>query len=393
VTRLELGSRTDGGPDVYEFRTRDGLHAADAFREAELLALERVWEDTPGELLVVQANYGVLGAVLAAGAETVTMTESSARAAETCRENVRGNGVDATVRTVARESELDQTFDTAVYVPKPYTALDVGKQRIADAVDRLDPGGRLYLAARERTGLNRYRDCLSAMDAQSERVASADSVEVLRATRPATFDPPTYVERQTATVRIPEGHAGEVGATGAVEAEAIDLHLVSEPGLFAAGRLDDGTRLLMQTVDVADDERVLDLCCGCGPLGTYAALTAECSVTLTDDDARATACAKETLAKNGALEKTGVDGDVITADGVDGVRDRSFDLVLSNPPTHAGTGVLSDLFDGVGAVLAPGGRFAFVHHRELDLSPHLGAFGTVEHVETGPEHEIRVARR
>jgi len=386
VTRLELGSRTDEGPGVYEFRTCDGLHAADGFREAELLALERVWENSPGKLLVVQASYGVLGTVLAAGAETVTMTESSARAAETCRENLRKNGVDATVRTVARESELDHAFDTAVYAPKPYTALDVGKQRIADAVGRLAPGGTLYVAARERTGLNRYRDCLSAVGTRPETVATADDVEVVRATRPSTFDPPTYVERGTATVRVREGDAAEVEATGAVELQERDLHLVSEPGLFAAGRLDDGTRLLMETVDVADGERVLDLCCGCGPLGAYAALTAECSVTLTDDDARATACARETLAKNG------VDAGVITADGVDGVRDRSFDLVLSNPPTHAGTGVLSDLFDGVAAVLAPDGRFAFVHHCELDLSAHLRAFETVERVATGPEHVVRIVR-
>jgi 16S rRNA (guanine1207-N2)-methyltransferase len=378
VTRLELGARTDGGPDVYEFRTRDGLHSTGEFRDAELRALEHVWNDAPRELLVVQANYGVLGTVLAAGADCVPMTESSARAADTCRENVRLNGVDATVRTVARESELDGTFDTAVYVPKPYTALDVGKQRIADAVGRLDPGGTLVLAARERTGLNRYRDCLSGIGADPETVVAADGVQVLRATRPSTFDPPVYVEPQTNTVRVRE--------SGAAAVRERELHLVSEHGLFAAGGLDDGTRLLLESVDVTDGERVLDLCCGCGPLGTYAGLTADCSVTLTDDDARATACATETLAKNG------VDGDVVTADGVDGVRDRRFDFVLSNPPTHAGSGVLATLLDCAADVLARGGRLAFVHHSDLDLSPHLGAFESVERVASGPEHDVRVAR-
>ena len=368
---LELGSQTDAGPDTYRFRTRDGLHSADEFRTESLLALDACWEHDLGSVLVVQANYGVLGVVLAARADAVTMTESSARAADTCRENVRENGVDATVRTVAYESELDGRFDTAVYVPKPYTALEVGKQRIADAMGRLREGDTLFLAGRETSGLNRYRDCLSELDADLETVVSAEGAELVAATRPATFDPPNYVERRTDTVAV----------------DGTDIELVSEPGLFAAGGLDHGTRLLMESVTVRDGERVLDLCCGCGPLGAYAGVTAECSVTLTDDDARAASCAEATLAAND------IAGEVQPADGVRAVRDSTFDLVLSNPPTHAGSGVLGDLFDGAADVLAPDGRLAFVHHRDLDLSSHLGRFARVERVATGPDHAIQVARR
>ncbi|PSP70539.1 rRNA (guanine-N2)-methyltransferase [Halobacteriales archaeon QH_6_68_27] len=319
---LELESRTAAGPETYRFRTRDGLRSTEEFRAETLLALEGCWEADLGELLVVQANYGVLGVVLAARADDVTMTESSARAADTCRENVRENGVDATVRTLARESDLDGGFDTAVYVPKPYTALDVGKERLAGALDRLDSGGTLFLAARETTGLNRYSDCLSELRADPETVTAADGAKLVRATRPESFDPPVYVERQT--------HATAVDGTA--------LELVTEPGLFAAGGLDDGTRLLLESVDVD------------------------------------------------------VDGEVVTADCLAGVRGRSFDLVLSNPPTHAGSSVLATLFDGAADVLGRDGRFAFVHHRELDLSEHFGAFDEVQEVATGPEHVIRVAR-
>jgi 16S rRNA (guanine1207-N2)-methyltransferase len=368
---LELGSRTDAGPDTYRFRTPDGLHSAGEFRTETLLALDACWEEDLGEVLVAQANYGVLGVVLAARADGVTMTESSARAADTCRENVRVNGVDADVELVARESEVDGAFDTAVYVPKPYTALEVGKQRIADVLARVMPGGTLFLAGRETTGLNRYLDCLSEVGADPETVVSADGAELVRATRPSAFDPPTYVERRT--------YSATAGAT--------ELALASEPGLFAAGGIDDGTRLLAESATVEDGDQVLDLCCGCGPLGAYAGLVADCSVTLTDDDARATACARATLAANDLA------GDVHTADGVGAVRDSTFDLVLSNPPTHAGSGVLADLFDGAADVLASGGRLAFVHHRELDLSDRLGRFERVERVATGPEHTIQVAWR
>jgi len=165
------------------------------------------------------------------------------------------------------------------------------------------------------------------------------------------------------------------------------MTLVTAPGLFAAGGLDHGTRLLCESTTPSGDERVLDLCCGYGPIGTYAALTAGCAVWLTDDDGRATDCAAETLAANG------VSGTVETGDGVIAVSQDSFDLVTCNPPTHAGDAVLRDLFDGAASVLETGGRLSLVHHQSLDLGDHLGAFSAVEQVASGTEHVVLTASR
>ena len=363
MTVLELGARTDSGPASYRFRTREGLYAEDSFRTGELLALEACWDRSPASVLVVEANYGVVGTVLAERA-AVTMTESSARAAACCRRNCRDNGVAATVRLAPGPGALDERFDAAVYVPRPYTPVAVGKQRLVDALERLVPGGDLSVAGRDRTGLGRYRDCLGSVTAVSER-DERDGTTLLRARRPDGFDPPTVVEPTTRHATV----------------DGVSLDLVTEPGLFAAGGLDDGTRLLLETTNLQGSERVLDLCCGYGPVGAYAAL-AGADVTLTDDDARATRCARRTLAANG------VSGTVRTADCVDGLDGRAFDVVLANPPTHAGEGVLAELFRGAGDVLAPDGRFLFVHHRRLDLSEYCSPFGTVEEVAAGPEHVV-----
>ena len=79
--------------------------------------------------------------------------------------------------------------------------------------------------------------------------------------------------------------------------------------------------------ETRDGERVLDLACGYGPVGVYAASVADCSVVLTDDCARATACARRTLTASG------VKGKVVTADCARSVAGQ-FDRILSNPPTH-----------------------------------------------------------
>ena len=367
---LALESRVDDARPTYRFRTADGVHSKSSFRDSELLLLEELWDAQTGRLLCPEANYGVVGTVLAGATTGVRMTESSARAARLCRRNAARNGTDATVSLLADLRELSGAYDAVAYAPKPYTPLAVGKRRIADSLAALRPGGDLYVAATERAGAARYENCLREVAASVESVTERDGCRLFRAIRGESFSPPAYVtcRRLEPTVN------------------GVDLSLRSVPGLFAAAGLDAGTHLLLESASVADGERVLDLCSGYGAIGAHAAGAADCEVHLSDDDRVATACAER------SLEATGVDGTVVTADCTRGVADRTFDRVLCNPPTHAGDGVLSTLFAGAHDVLAADGELRLVHHRTLDLSAHLAPFETVERLETGTEHVVLVAR-
>lgn len=383
---LTLAARTDDGPDRFAFATADGVCSPDEFRSAELLLAEALWDRPPASLLVPQANYGVVGTLLASAVERVAMTESSARSAACCRENVRRNDVDGDV-TVAPLAALDELrdpradahrespFDAVAYAPKPYVPLAVGRQRIVNALGLLAPDGRCLVAAEPSTGLDRYRETLETLCCSVETVAERDGVSVIEANRSGTAadssarDRPEYVEPRILEPTV----------------DGVELELVSVPGLFAANELDHGTRLLIEALDVPDGARVLDACCGYGPIGTYAAASADCEVWLTDDDRTATRCAEC------SLERTGVDGTVVTGDCTERVADRSFDLVATNPPTHAGSGVLSALFAGIHAVLDREGECLFVRHQALDLSAHLRSFSEVETVATGAEHVVRRA--
>ena len=363
---LTVRARTERGPDRFQFHTVDGVTSPDAFRPAELTLCDALWEHDPGRLLCVQANYGVTGVLSAPVARSVTMTETSARAARCCERNAAANGVQATVELQSVTSTFARTFDDAGYAPRSYTPLSVGKQHIANALAALDPGGSLFVAGRACDGINRYEDCLAELGATPTTVTTTDDCRVLRATRPEHFDPPAYVTERVLTPTI----------------DGVDLTLVSVPGLFAAAKLDDGTRLLAEAVDIGDGERVLDLCCGYGPLGTFAATTSDCTVWLTDDHRTATQCCER------SLHRSGVDGTVITADGVDGVRGRTFDRILTNPPTHAGSGVLTELFAGAYDLLARDGTVDLVHHRELDLTEFLAPFDSIVQRRSGDEHVV-----
>jgi 16S rRNA (guanine1207-N2)-methyltransferase len=369
---LELRSNAAVGPDRLAFRTADGVRSPDAFREGTLLALAGVEPPRDADVLVVDANYGVLPTVLGAltpEGRTVA-TETGARARRLAARNVADNGVDATVELVASPADVAAAdVDVAVYVPYAYDPVEVVRDRIAAALAVLAPGGELSLAAAPTTGLNRYRDALGDLAADVETIRSRGEYDLLRARRPADYEAPETDRRRTLTATV----------------DGVDAEFRTSPGLFAADAVDHGTELLCGALP---DElgRVLDLCCGYGVVGVYAALAGAESVTMTDDDRVAVERARESVAANG------VDADVVPADAGRGV-EGPFDLVASNPPTHAGDGVLRDLVDRAAAVLTPDGAAYLVHNRAVDLATPLARrFDDVTAVAAGEEHFVQRAR-
>lgn len=364
MTDLRLDARVGGGTEL-GFRTADGVASPDAFRPTELALLEALAADPPDSLLAVRANYGVVGVAATTFVDRVRMVERSARAARLCRANAADNGVEVPVTLAPSPLAVPGTYAAAAYAPRPYEPNGVVVQRAADALARVRPGGALYLAATTRSGLSRFEGALADLGAV-EPVTERDKATVLRCVRPAGY-------------RRPSG-AAETAFAATVGGER--LRITAAPGLFAADGLDDGTALLAEeaTARVAAGDRVLDLCCGYGPLGTAAGRAADCRVTMTDDDAVAVACARRTACLNGVAPER-----VAAADCLRGTTG-PFDLVVTNPPTHAGAGVLRDLFGGVRGVLAPEGECLAVHHRAVDLP--LGGFDA-ETVREGEEHLVR----
>lgn len=144
---------------------------------------------------------------------------------------------------------------------------------------------------------------------------------------------------------------------------------ISYPGMFAHGRLDDGTALLLETLSsVASRARVLDFGCGDGVLGAAVLARApETVVTLLDVDALALAAAAENVP--GA--------DLVLGDGLACVAPGAFDLIVSNPPFHRSRAetlsVVRRLVAAAPSRLASGGEFRMVVQRRLPVEAPLRA--------------------
>ncbi len=143
-----------------------------------------------------------------------------------------------------------------------------------------------------------------------------------------------------------------------------ELKVASYPGVFAHGRLDDGTALLLSTIaGLKPAGEILDFGCGAGVIGaSVMAGHEDVHVTFLDSSALALQACEDTLAANG------LHGQLLASDGLCGVS-QSYDMVISNPPIHAG--VKTDnrmslrLLEDVHTHIRPGGELILVANRHL----------------------------
>lgn len=184
------------------------------------------------------------------------------------------------------------------------------------AASLLAEDGVLWLAGENKAGIKSADKLLKLHFGQVRKLDNARHCTLYEAGKALTaspFNPNLYRQEWQLTCKPAE------------------IMITSYPGVFAHGRLDAGTALLLETLATLNPEGdVLDFACGTGLIGAcISANHPHASVTLLDSSALALRACEETLAANRLA------GSVLASDGLTEV-ENSFDFIISNPPIHAG---------------------------------------------------------
>ncbi len=268
----------------------------------------------------------------------------------------------------------------------------------------LKPGGSLYIEGAKDRGVLSMTKRLQSLFGNVETLKISKGQRVIRSRKPqigtlpadqnvvaplAGARPTTFVE---GNVVAPLAGARPAGARLA-GARFVDARLAdARSTVFAEGKLDEGTRLLLEALEVHTTDVALDIGCGAGFIGLHIArLAPKGHVTMVDASLVTVDVARRRVQESGLANVQ-----VLPSDGAQAVLEQRFDLIVTNPPFHLGgiqtTEIAERFIRQAAQVLRPRGRFYLVANRFLKYEPTLRAsFKTVAEIGGNTRYKILLA--
>ena len=347
------------GSHALKLVTKPGLPYWDAVRPADTLLDAAVQIDAHSRLLILGCGAGLLGAALAPRVSQghLLLADTSYIALEMARHTLAANGI-VNAQVLDTPSALPtytNTCDAVMVVAPPDRKL--ARRWLLEAWYGLVEGGTLWLAGANDHGIRSVIADAAELFGAAPVIAYRQGHRLAQAQRRAGAAP------MTAWASTP-GIAPGTWREFTIELRGQQLQVCGLAGVFAHDRLDDGTRLLLESMPSPHGARVLDLGCGTGIIGALAVRLGAAQAELVDANILAVASASATLARN-----TIDNARAYAADGIPATQAQRYDLVLSNPPFHVGKAIDYEVahafISQTHEALRTGGQFILVANRFL----------------------------
>ena len=138
-----------------------------------------------------------------------------------------------------------------------------------------------------------------------------------------------------------------------VEINDVKCYFYTDNGVFSKGELDFGTELLLKTFEYdLNKKKVLDIGCGCGPIGLYLSKLGF-DVDMTDVNLKAIELSKRSLGEQS------LKANVFESDAYQNINDK-YDYIVSNPPIRVGKEKLYEILMGAKSYLNKNGELWIV---------------------------------
>jgi len=173
----------------------------------------------------------------------------------------------------------------------------------------------------------------------------------------------------------------EIATTWEIERQGWKIH--NHANVFSRNHLDIGGRYLMDNLPEGNFIKVIDLGCGNGVVGMAAAEAyPDAQITFIDESYMAVDSARINMLKNFEEERSDNTRFVVN-NGLVGFKERSYDLILCNPPFHQQHTITDHIawamFNDAHFCLAVNGELVIVGNRHLDYQDKLERiFGNCE---------------
>lgn len=142
------------------------------------------------------------------------------------------------------------------------------------------------------------------------------------------------------------------------EINGIPFYFYTDNGVFSKGELDFGTELLLKNFkyDDPNNKTLLDIGCGCGPIGIYASHLGF-TVDMSDVNKRAIHLSKM------SLKEQGLNANVFESDAYKNITNK-YDYIVSNPPIRVGKEKLYEIVMNAKEYLKDGGSLWIVVRKQ-----------------------------
>lgn len=119
-----------------------------------------------------------------------------------------------------------------------------------------------------------------------------------------------------------------------------EFSFYTDNGVFNKKGLDYGTRILLENLDFQNKKTFLDVGCGCGPIGIYISKQSDSyTVDMIDVNEKAVKLTNKSLKLNSISNANAFIS--FTYENIT----KKYDMILTNPPIHAGKKVVYDIIE------------------------------------------------
>ncbi len=136
------------------------------------------------------------------------------------------------------------------------------------------------------------------------------------------------------------------------------FEFTTDHGIFSKDHVDDATHLLLESIQLKSNQKVLDLGCGYGVIGIVLNIIHGAQVTMVDINQRALDYAQGNVIDNHSTAS------VINSDGFSAIEEETFDIIISNPPIRIGKQKMYAMFLQAKAHLNNHGALWLVMHKK-----------------------------